>query len=69
VKLSNLWLPIAVWVGLLVVLVVGLRLLEVNSTVQGGALGAYCGATIVVVLTVRERAANKAKNPLPGRYR
>jgi hypothetical protein len=68
-KLSNWWVPIAVWVGLLVVLVVGLRLLQVNSTVQGGILGAYCGVAVVVVLTVRERAAAKLRNPMPERYR
>ena len=68
-KLSNLRVPIAIWVGLLVVLVVGLRLLQVNPTIQGGAFGAYCGATIVVVLAVRERAAAKPKNPMPSRYR
>ena len=68
-KLSNLWRPVAIWTGLLVVLLVALQVLHGGSTVQGGALGAFCGATIVVVLAARERAAVKRKNPLPERYR
>ncbi len=68
-KLSSLWLPITVWAVALVVLAVVLRLTNVNSTVQGGILGAYCGATIVVLMARRERAAARAKTPVHPRYR
>jgi len=68
-KLSSLWLPITAWVVALVVLVVVLELLNANSTVQGGALGAYCGAVIVVVMARRERATARAKAPVHPRYR
>jgi hypothetical protein len=69
VKLSNVWLPIVVWVVLLVALVIGMRVLNVSSVIQGGALGAYCGATLVVVYAKRERAAAAGRPPVHPRYR
>jgi hypothetical protein len=67
--LGRLWLPILVWVVLLVVLVIGLRVAQVSSVLQGGVLGAFCGATLVVIFSVRERAAAGRRAPVHQRYR
>jgi hypothetical protein len=62
VKVSrNVWLSIVVWLTLLGILIVGLQLLGVSSVVVGGSLGAFCGATLVVVFSVHERAAAKRR--------
>jgi len=68
-KRTGLWLPILIWVALLAVVIGVLHLLTVGSTMQGGILGAFCGATIVVVLAVRERAAARDRPPVHERYR
>jgi hypothetical protein len=69
-KLSNLWFLILIWVVLLVVVVAGLQLLKVSSVIQGGALGAFCGATLVVIFSRRERAAAaKRRAAVHERYR
>jgi hypothetical protein len=72
VKLSrNVWFSILVWLLLLGILIVGLQLTGLSSVVVGGALGAFCGATLVVVFSLRERAAAKRRGssgPIEGRY-
>lgn len=60
VKLGRaLWLSIAVWVVLLIVLIVALNLLGIDANVGGGVLGAFCGGTLVVAYTAWERSAKK----------
>jgi membrane associated rhomboid family serine protease len=54
---------VLLWAVLLVVLIIGLLGFDTGSTVFGGALGAFCGATVVVIFTVRERAAQRRRAP------
>ena len=54
---------VLLWVVLLAVLSCAMLALDIGSTVFGGALGAFCGATLVVVFTVRERAAQRRRAP------
>ena len=62
VKVSrNIWLAALVWVVLLAVLVGVMLLTGLSSVVDGGVLGAYCGATIVVIYSALGRAAAKKK--------
>ncbi len=61
VKMSrNVWLSIGVWLVLLGVLIAVLQLLGVSSVVVGGALGAFCGATLVVVFSAYERHVSRS---------
>lgn len=54
---------IAVWLTVLVALCLVAILTEINSTFAAGALGAWCGIAIAVVMVVRERAK---KRPATG---
>jgi hypothetical protein len=58
-----MWLSAGVWVVLLAVLILGLQWAGVSSVLVGGALGAFCGATLVVVYGAWERAANPDRQP------
>ncbi|GLY19156.1 hypothetical protein LWF15_16040 [Kineosporia rhizophila] len=57
-------IAIAVWLAVLAVLVVVTVLTEINSTVSGGLLGAWCGGAIAVVMVMRERAKKAAPSKL-----
>jgi hypothetical protein len=64
VKVSGkLWLSAGAWLVLLGVLIIGLRWSGVSSVLVGGALGAFCGATLVVVYGAWERAATPDRKP------
>ncbi|GAB3269287.1 hypothetical protein [Kineosporia babensis] len=52
---------IAIWLAVLAVLVVVTVVTDLNSTVSGGLLGAWCGLAVSVVIVLRERAK---KQPL-----
>ncbi len=55
---------IAVWLAVLGVLVLITVLTDVNTTISGGALGAWCGVAIAVVMVQRERAKKQPASKL-----
>ena len=57
-------ITIAVWLAVLAVLVVVTVLTDINSTLSGGALGAWCGIAIAVVMVRWERSKREAPSKL-----
>lgn len=57
----NQRIAVLVWATALAALAVGLPLTGASGVLIGGALGAFCGATIAVLMVARERKAAKNK--------
>jgi TRAP-type mannitol/chloroaromatic compound transport system permease large subunit len=58
----RLW--IAVWLTVLVVLVVVAILADLNTTLEAGVLGAWCGIAIAAAMVVWERSKKQPPNKL-----
>ncbi|MBT0773830.1 hypothetical protein KIH74_33100 [Kineosporia sp. J2-2] len=59
---TRIW--IAVWLAGLIAIVLVTVLTDVNDTMAGGVLGAWCGLAIAAVMVMRERAKKQQPTKL-----